>query len=352
MRKLASPAKILGFLFGVLAVLLTAASTPANAQAQRQKVTLAVAADSLQYSLMYLAVDGGGFAQEGLNPEMVVFDSGTRQSAAIISGSADFGPIGMIHAIKASAAGGNLIAVSRLFDILDLYIVLSNDALKKSGITAGMPINEKVSRLKGLRIGITGPGSTVDTAVRSLFKARGMDPDREAQLLPLGAPANMIAALEKGATDAFAYPAPYPSIAEQRGLGKVAVDPFNDQIPEVNGVPYLVVVAGRETLEKKPELVAKVTRAFARGIKLAIDDPEAARKIVAKRLPDLDEKLLTALWPSYRKGIPDSTAVTADQFNATQKWLNLTANPPLNQTYAQVVHADAANKAAKEILGK
>ncbi len=203
-----------------------------------------------------------------------------------------------------------------------------------------------------MRIGITGPGSTVDTGVRSLFKARGMNPDRDAQLQPLGAPANMIAALEKGLTDGFAYPAPYPTIAEGRGLGKVAIDPFADKIPEVDGVPYLVLVTGRDTLAKKPELVAKVTRAFARGIKFAKDNPEAAKQIVAKKLPDMDPKLMDALWPSYRKGIPDSTAVTPAQFNATQKWLNLTATPALDLKFDQVVHAAAAEKAARDILAK
>jgi NitT/TauT family transport system substrate-binding protein len=331
---------------------LSVACASAVAQTAKQKVSLAVAADSLQYSLMYFAIDGGGFAREGLEPEATIFDSGTRQSAAIISGGADFGPIGLIHAMKASAAGGSLVAVSRLFDVLDLYLVLSNDAVKKTGIAANMPIDEKIRRLKGLRLGITGPGSTVDTGVRSLFMARGMDPDQDVQLQPLGAPSTMIAALEKGLTDGFAYPAPYPSIAAERGLGQVVVDPFVDQIPEVNNVPYLVLVTGGDTLAKKPELVAKVTRAFAWGIKLAHDDPDAARRIVAKHLPDLGEKLMNALWPSYRKGIPDSTVITTVQFEATQKWLNLTSKPPVSLRYDEVVSAAASQQAAKDILGK
>ena len=232
--------------------------------AQAQKVTIATAADSFQYIIQDIAIDGGFFQQEGLTADPVIFDSGTRQSAAIMSSSGAVGPVGLIHNIKASAAGGNMVVISRLFDVMDVYIVMSNAALQKTGITADMPVDEKVRRMRGLRIGITGPGSTVDTSVRALFKARGMDPDKEAQLLPLGAPANMIAAMEKNATDAFAYPAPWPTIAANRGLGKVVIAPFVDNIPEIKGVPFNIVAASRDMVEKDLALVEKIVRVHAR----------------------------------------------------------------------------------------
>ena len=317
-----------------------------------QKVTIATAADSLQYIAQDIAIDGGFFAEEGLVADPVIFDSGTRQSAAIMSGGGAVGPVGLIHTIKASAAGGSLVAITRLFDVLDVYIILSNDALKKTGITSDMSVDEKVRRMRGLRIAITGPGSTVDTTVRSLFRARGMDPDKVVQLLPLGAPANMIAAMEKGATDAFAYPAPWPSIAAGRGLGKIVLDPFVDQIPEVKGVPFNIVAASRDTVAKDPELVRKIVRAYTRAMKFAIDDPEGAKRMIRKRFPDLDEGVFNTLWANYRKAIPTDPVITPEQFSATQTWLNLTVNPPLTQTYAQVVSSDAARAASKDILKK
>src|SRR6185436_1242100 len=104
-------------------------------------------------------------------------------------------------AIKANAEGGNVAAIANLFSILDLHVVISKEAMAKSGIVQSMPVDEKIRRMKGLRIGITSPGSTTDTTARTLFKARGMDPDQTVQLLPLGGGSNMLAALEKGAAD-------------------------------------------------------------------------------------------------------------------------------------------------------
>jgi NitT/TauT family transport system substrate-binding protein len=320
--------------------------------AEPHKVTIATAADSFQYIIQDIAIDGGYFAQEGLVADPVIFDSGTRQSAAIMSDGGAVGPIGLIHNIKASAAGGKLVAISRLFDVMDVYIVMSNAALQKSGITPQMTVDEKVRRLKGFRIGITGPGSTVDTSVRALFKARGIDPDKDAKLLPLGAPANMIAAMEKNATDAFAYPAPWPTIAANRGLGKVIIDPFVDNIPEIKGVPFNIVGASRDLVDKNPALVEKIVRVFTRAMKYAKEDPDGAKLIMRKRFPDLDEGVFNTLWASYVKALPGDPLVTQQQFDLTQKWLNLTAEPPFAQTYEQVVYSKAALAASKSILGK
>jgi NitT/TauT family transport system substrate-binding protein len=325
---------------------------PVTAGAAEQKFTIATAADSLQYIVQDVAIDGGFFAKEGLVADPVIFDSGTRQSAAIMSGGGTIGPVGLIHTIKASAAGGSLVAVCRLFDVLDVFIVMSNDAIKKTGITSDMPMDEKMRRMRGLRIAITGPGSTVDTSVRALFKARGMDPDKEVQLQPLGAPSNMIAAMEKGATDAFAYPAPWPSIAASRGLGKVVVDPFVDNIPETRGVPFNIMAVSRDLLAKDPGLVSKMVRGYTRAMKFIADDPEGAKKMIRKRFPDLDEKVFDSLWASYRKAVATDPVISTDQFYATQKWLNLTTSPPLAQKYEQVVSSDAAKAAERDILGK
>jgi len=338
-------------LVNALAITALAASLVA-APAAAQKVTIATAADSFQYIIQDIAIDGGFFAQEGLVADKEIFDSGTRQSAAIMSDGGAVGPVGLIHNIKASAAGGSLVAISRLFDVMDVYVVMSNAALQKTGITADMPVDEKVRRMRGLRIGITGPGSTVDTAVRALFKARGMDPDKEVSLLPLGAPSNMIAAMEKNATDAFAYPAPWPSIAANRGLGKVMIDPFNDQIPEIRGVPFNIVATSRDLIAKDPALVEKIVRVFTRAMKFAKDDPEGAKRIMRKRFPDLDETVFNTLWASYRKALPEDPVITPTQFEVTQKWLNLTAQPPFAETYDKVVYNKAANAASKAILGK
>jgi ABC-type nitrate/sulfonate/bicarbonate transport system substrate-binding protein len=117
-------------------------------------------------------------------------------------------------------------------------------------------------------------------------------------------------------------------------------------------VPFNIKAASRETVAKNPELNLKIVRAYTRAMKFARDDPEGARRIIRKRFPDLDETVFSTLWASYRKAIPTDPVITAEQFNATQTWLTLTANPPLKQTYSQVISSDAAQAASKDLLRK
>src|SRR5665213_2827976 len=176
----------------------------ARAQAL-EKITLAVGGDGLQYISLWTAIGGNFFKNEGLQAEVVDLNSGPRQVAAVLGGSAELSTIGMIQVIKAQAQGGvGLIAVSAFLNTLDLLVVLSNDALARTGILPTMPIDDKVRRLKDLRIGITGPGGTTDVFIRTLLKIRGVDPDKALRLQPVGGGGNMLAAFEKGAIDGFA----------------------------------------------------------------------------------------------------------------------------------------------------
>jgi ABC-type nitrate/sulfonate/bicarbonate transport system substrate-binding protein len=94
-----------------------------HAQALK-KVTVALGGDGLQISTIHIANGAGFFKEEGIEIELVDVNSGPRQVAAISGGSALFGPVGMIQAIKANAEGGNVAAIANLFSILDLHVVI------------------------------------------------------------------------------------------------------------------------------------------------------------------------------------------------------------------------------------
>lgn len=316
------------------------------------KATVVMAGDGFQYITQHIATRGGLFAEEGLDVEVIDAGSGPRQVAALMGGSAAFGGFGLVQAIKADAVGGELVAFSSLSNIFDQKVVLSTDAAKRTGISANMPIDEKVKRLKGLRIAITSPGSTTDIIVRSLLSVRGMNADESLKILPMGGGSNMLAALEKGATDAFIWASPQSQMAVARGVGQIIIDPFTGEIPEFAGVHYMVMVTSRETLKKQPEVIRAATRALARAMKLARERPEEAKKLVRQQFPDTDEGVFNAAWEDYKKAIPETPIITREQYLATQKWLNITAKPPLSVPFETVIYDADARSAAAQILGR
>lgn len=335
-----------------MAMVLAVSFVPmAHAQALK-KVTIALAGDGLHVSTIHIANLGGFFKEEGIELDLVDVNSGPRQVAAMMGGSADFSILGFIHAIKAYNQGGEILAVASLFDVLDTHIFLTNDALKKSGITADMPIDEKVKRMQGLRIGISSPGSTTDTVVRTLFKARGMDPDKVLQLQPLGGGSNMLAAVEKGITDGFAWSAPQPEIAELKGLGKIAINPLKGEVPEMRGVPYQSLATTRQIYDKKPDEMLRTMRALSKAMKFAQDKPEDAKNLVRTRFPNIDQTIFNTAWETYRHAIPKTPVVSEEQLGNTLKWLNYTADKPMVAPYDKIVFSKPARQAAAEILKK
>ena len=335
-----------------MAAAATAVSRPVWAQLPLKKITIAMGGDGLHICAIHLGMGGGFFKEEGLDVELVDVNSGPRQVAALMGGSALFAPLGMIHAIKINAEGGTLVAAANMFAMMDMHVVLSKAAAAKNGITKNMPLDERIKRMKGLRIGITSPGSSTDTAARTFFKARGMDPDQTIQLQPLGGGSNMLAALEKGVTDGFVWSAPQPQIAVQKGIGEIVIDPFDRDVPEMVGVPYEIMAVNRATMKENEDVIRRSIRAMTKGYKMAAERPDEALRIMQARFPNFDQEVLKSAWKRYAEAVPKSPVITKDMYDRTERWLNITAKTPYSVKFDDAVTNQIATQAAKDILGQ
>ena len=155
--------------------LALAAARPAAAE-ELQKFTIAFAGKGMSFLIQYIAIGAGFYKQEGLEPELVDVSSGTRQAAAVMGGSAEITQVGFAHTMHAVGRGGQLVGIATAFDAYPIALVLSNDAIKRLGITDTMSLDEKIKHVKGVRIGITSPGSSTDEFMRTIMLVRGMDP--------------------------------------------------------------------------------------------------------------------------------------------------------------------------------
>ena len=324
----------------VLRVLLIAGITMmpcfASAQQKLDKVTVPIS-DGLHVFAMYVARGGGFFAKEGIDADFVNLAAGPRQIAALEGGSADLLAISLLQIIKARAEGANIVALGAMFDVYAVKVVLSNEAIAKTGITAGMNIDEKVKRLNGLKIGISSPGSSTDALVRSLFLARGLDPDKNVNLVPLGNGTALLAAFEKKVIDGLAWPAPVPEIIESRGLGRTIIDPFNGEVPELNGVPYLVLATGQNTITARPDVMHRVIRAVTAAMEFTATHPVESCAMVRPFFKDTEEKVFNLACETYRKGVPQKLELTKTQLDKAVAWMNLGEPNPIKANHEELV---------------
>lgn len=337
--------RILGAL--LMATLLCCAG---NVRAQQlEKLTVTAGGDGMHYFPFYVARGGGFFAKEGIEVDWVDVGSGTRQAASVMGGSADMSPMAFIHVIAARGQGADLVAIGDAFDVYAMTIALSNAAIEKSGIKLDMPIDEKVKRLQGLTIGISSPGSSTDALIRSVFVARGYDPDKVVHLQPFGNGASILAGFEKKLTDGVVYVAPVPEIIAQRGLGKTVINPFIGDIPELNNVPYVIIASSRATMAKKPDLIRRAMRALANAMDFAASHPEETAKIMRPYFPDLDEAIFKQVVETYRKASAHTPVLTEEQLSKTVAWMNIGAKTPITAKFDDVVDDTYANAAVAAI---
>lgn len=336
----------------IAATALTVYARPLIAQPALQKVTIATAGIGMYYMTEYLAEDGGFFAKQGLQADIADVGSGTRQAAAIMGGSAELSAIGIEHMLDSAARGGNLIAISACYNAFPMGITLSTAAIKRTGISPGMPLEERLKRLKGMHLAITSPGSSTDQFVRTLYLARGMKPDDMVKLQPMSPGAPMLAAMEQGSIDGFVWSSPYPEIAAAKGSGQLVIDPMIGEVPEFKDVPYLTLATSKGTLESKRPVLLSAVRAYQETIRFAHSNPDKARDLIRHRFAGMDDAQYAAVFNKFVRGVPDSTTITEDQVRRSEATLNLIEKKPMNVKYTDVFYPDLAAQAAKETPAK
>jgi NitT/TauT family transport system substrate-binding protein len=336
----------------ILAIAVGGAVAQTAAPAAKQKITITSVGDGFQFFPVYIARGGGFFAEEGLDAEWVNVGSGTKQAASVMGGSAEMTPLALMHAIKSQAEGADLVAFANLLNDWSMVVVLSNDAIKKAGIELAMPVDEKIKRLSGLKLGITSPGSSTDVSIRKMLLARNMVPDQVIKLQPLGDGTAIFAAFDKKLVDGFVFAAPVPEMVEARGLGKIVVNPMAREVPEQVGVPYAVMATSRATFAKKPEVIRAAARAMTKALIFAHDKPEETLKIMEHYFPDVEAPILARIVTTYRSALPSTPVISREEVVKTVAFMNIGANEPIKASYESVVLTEPAEAAAAALLKK
>src|SRR5438093_9399688 len=197
-----------------------APAAPATAQTlEKPKITIGVGGKSLFYYLpLTIALQKGYFKSEGLDVEVQDFPGGARALQALLGGSVDVVSGAFEHTITQQAKGQNIEA-----------LVLQG---KYAGIVLGMSkakaaTYKSPADLKGMKIGVTAPGSSTNMFVNILLAKAGLKPD-DVSIIGVGAGAGAVAIMKRGEIDALSNLDPL--LAPLASDGTVA--PVVDSRPE------------------------------------------------------------------------------------------------------------------------
>ncbi len=246
----------------VLSFVMTAlvAAAPAAAQTlEKKQITLAVGGKNLFYYLpLTIAERKGYFKDEGLEVEIVDFAGGAKALQAMVGGSADVVSGAYEHTITMQAKGVNIESV-----------VLQG---RYNGIVLGVRKDKAAAvkspkDLKGLKVGVTAPGSSTNHFVSNVLTRNGLKPD-DVAIVGVGASAGAVAAIKQGSVDAIANLDPVINILETDGDIVTLVDSRTAQgMKDVYGGAYHAgsIYAPVEWVKKHPHTTQAIVNAMVRA---------------------------------------------------------------------------------------
>ena len=293
--------------FMVLALTITAcgpgAAPGAPAAPAAPTEIKVVSAPNVFLAALYVADAEGYFKAENLDLKIVEVESGTDSVAALVSGNAQFADIGFDDLIGLSQKGEkSLVMVHNILSRVTLTLVMRNDVAQRLGVTRSSPLERRWASLKGLRLGITRPGAPTDKYMRYYLRQAGLDPDRDAQIVPIGGGASLLAALESKQIDAYHLSPPTPYVAADKGFGTILIDGPAGDVPKFSDFLYTAWATNRDWASKNPNAASAFSRALKKGMQKIKANPDDAVATVGKYTGSKDlaltKRVLNAFLPA------------------------------------------------------
>jgi NitT/TauT family transport system substrate-binding protein len=233
------------------ALLLWTLAAPANA-AEKLSIGVLKLASS---GPIFIAVERGYFAAEGIDPELRFFDAAQPVAVGTVAGDVDVGVTGLTAGFYNLAGKGALRIIgaqSREERGYHLIAYVASNRAFAAGLT-------KLSDLPGHSVAITQVGSTFHYSLGLLAEKLGF-PLTSIRLLPLQSMGNMAAAVKGNQADAALLPAtvalPLVTAGEAHNLGWVG-----DETPWQLGA----IFATQRTIAGRRAALAGFIRAYRRA---------------------------------------------------------------------------------------
>ena len=262
----------------ILFLAAISAATASQAQIEKRDVHIAVGGQASFYYLpITIAERLGYFRDEGLNIKISDFAGGSVALRAVVGGSADVVSGAYEHTIS-------LQSKKQYFQAFVAQGRLPQIAFGVASAKAGSIKSFK--DLKGLKVGVSAPGSSTHNLVKQLLSKGGLDPNKDVAVIGVGLGATAINALKSGQIDAISNTDPVMTKLELDNAIKIIADTRTLKGTEAvwgAQLPAGVLHAAIEFVQKNPNTVQALANAIVRADKWIA---RASATDVAKVVPE------------------------------------------------------------------
>jgi NitT/TauT family transport system substrate-binding protein len=241
-------------------------------------------AQSVSYSLPWIAQEAGLFRNHNLDFQLVYIASSGIATAALLGGEVDIAMAGGVGTVRAFVQGAtDLVFIGGFKNSLTHSIVAK-------------PEISKPEELRGKKIGITRLGSNSHYFAVQALRRMGLDAARDVALIQTGGEPEIVAALVNGAIDAGSITTPADNRAISQGFRYLLFGPDLQ-------IPYSAanIVTRRSTMTKRPQVGIAFMQVMAEAAKILHTNKDFTYKVLAKYLGISDPKIIDAAFATEIK---------------------------------------------------
>ena len=264
----------------------------------------------------------GLYDKAGLTVELAATNRGVNQDA-LLSGAADILLGAPTQNMRVQMRRQPVKMICGFVNKYASNIVVKKNFADKAGVTEASPVAAKAAVLKGLKIGTTGPGAGPDQLTRYMMNIAKINPDREAQLVPIqGGPAAMIAAFDRGQIDGFCLSSPTSDVAVSKFGGTYLFNMVNNPPPDLADYLYISASVTEKTIKEKPKELIAYCRGIALALKAIHGDRAAFRKWAREYFKDLEDDLFERAFANNAAMYMKTPVPTRPQFQRNIEFLD------------------------------
>ena len=258
----------------VLALVLVFPAAPALAQLKKVRLSAtSVAVTELQFRIALLK---GFYRDEGLDVEIILI-RGAVGMQALLGGSVDY----------TSAAGSIIAGATRGVPVRLVLVVNARPQFD----LVGQPDIKSVAQLKGKVVGISSRGGAVDILTQTILAQHGVTANKDATLIVIGSPEELVTALRTGRIAACLLTQPRQLILYRDGFTKLAYS--GDYL---SSYPTGGVGTTEEKIKNHPAEVLGFVRASLKGQQYFAQHRNESIDIISKYLGIKDRSLATEVY--------------------------------------------------------
>ena len=323
------------FALSLFLLLLSGCGTKAPSDTSTEKVTLNEVAHSIFYAPMYVAIEKGYFAEEGIALDLVTGYGADKTMTALLSGEADIGFMGAESTIY-----------THLEQTDDPVINFAQLTQRAGNFLVGRTPDEDFSWKKLVGKDVLGgrKGGMPEMVFEYILRQNGIDPAdvNIDQSIDFGSTA---AAFSSGKGEYTVEFEPSATALESSGAGYVVASLGVDS----GYVPYTSFSAKKSYIDAHPDLIQHFTNALQAGMDYVNSHtPEEIAVAIAPQFPENDVATLTTIVSRYSEQDTwkDNLVFEKDSFELLQDILESAGELDERTEYTDLVTTEYAKIAS------